>query len=233
MTDMAVPTSDSIPMNHLSTPTYMRVTDLLRKDILAGRWAPGARLKIAELSQAYGVSQMPVREALQQLQGEGLLDLQPNRGASIRTIDERMIINIYDLRAAIESMLVARAANSIAEAQVIQLYAIEARFEEASNRSDTEAAMKANKSFHHLVNSIADNPEALETLEKYSDLISGLRRRYGFRPGRSTQMVQEHRQLLTALSAHNAEAACRITIEHCLHAKEDLVALLRGEGLAQ
>jgi len=233
MPKLATPDSLDLPINDLSTPTYMRVSDLLRKDILAGRWPPGARLKIADLSQAYGVSQMPIREALQQLQGEGLLDIQPNRGASIRTVDERLIINIYDLRGAIESMLVTRAANSITEEQVIQLYAIEARFEHANAQSDTEAALRANKSFHHLVNAIADNPEALEILEKYSDLVSGLRRRFGFRPGRANQMMQEHRQLLSALSTHNAETACQITMEHCRHAKEDLIALLRGEGPEQ
>ena len=90
----------------LATPTYARVCELLRKDILSGQFPPGARLKIAELSQAYGVSQMPIREALQQLQGEGLLDILPNRGASVRTVDARMVRNIYDLRGAIESMLV-------------------------------------------------------------------------------------------------------------------------------
>lgn len=216
----------------LSTPTYKRVTDLLRGDILSGRFSPGARLKIADLSRAYGVSQMPVREALQQLQGENLVDILPNRGASVRTVDERVMINIYDLRCAIESMLVGRTAAIIDGAQIVQLYALEERFEDAISSNDAEETMKANKAFHHALNSIADNPEALAILEKYSDLINGLRRVYGFRPGRGSQMLSEHRELLAALAAHNSDEASRITLEHVRHAKDDLVALLQDKATA-
>lgn len=217
----------------LAMPTYARVGDRLRKDILSGTFPPGARLKIADLSQAYGVSQMPIREALQQLQGEGLLEILPNRGASVRQIDERMVINIYDLRGAIESMLVVRCAATISEAQVVQLYEIEARYENAVALHDPEESMHANRALHQLINAIADNPEAQQTVEKYTDLLSGLRWRYGFRAGRSAQTITEHRELLRALAAHNAVEASQITLEHCRHAKEDLLALLRGEGPAE
>lgn len=217
----------------LATPTYTRVGDRLRKEILSGKFPPGTRLKIIDLSQAYGVSQMPVREALQQLQGEGLLEILPNRGASVRRVDERMVVNIYDLRAAIESMLVVRSAATISDAQVVQLYEIEARYENAVALRDPEESMQANRALHQLINSIADNPEAQQTTEKYTDLLSSLRWRYGFRAGRSAQTITEHRELLRALGAHNAVEASQITLEHCRHAKEDLLAMLRGEGPAE
>lgn len=217
----------------LATPTYARVGDRLRKDILSGKFPPGARLKIADLSKAYGVSQMPIREALQQLQGEGLLEILPNRGASVRQIDEHMVINIYDLRGAIESMLVARCAAIITDDQLVQLYEIEARYESAVALHDPEESMEANRALHQLINSVGDNPEAQQTVEKYSDLLSGLRWRYGFRAGRSAQTITEHRELLRALAAHDVVTASQITMEHCRHAKEDLLALLRGEGPAE
>ncbi|MBL8228105.1 MAG: GntR family transcriptional regulator, partial [Bryobacterales bacterium] len=69
----------------LGDPVYLRVRERLRADILSGRFGPGERIKIAELSKRYGVSQMPVREALQMLQGEGLITIAPNKGASVRT----------------------------------------------------------------------------------------------------------------------------------------------------
>src|SRR3712207_3392027 len=68
----------------IADPIYVRVREQLRTDILQGVFAPGERIKIAELSKRYGVSQMPVREALQMLQGEGLVTIAPNKGASIR-----------------------------------------------------------------------------------------------------------------------------------------------------
>ena len=81
---------------------YSRLRDLIRLDIVAGRLRPGARLKIAELAARYDTSAIPVREALQQLQGEGIVTFIANRGASVRTIDENFIRNIHEICALIE-----------------------------------------------------------------------------------------------------------------------------------
>src|SRR4051812_2768522 len=71
---------------------YVRVANRLRPDIIPGPWRPDARLKIRELAAHYGVSPAPIRESLQQLQGEGLVVMEPNRGARVRPITEQLII---------------------------------------------------------------------------------------------------------------------------------------------
>jgi len=78
-----------------------RVPDIqqrIRDDILAGELAFGTRITTAELAQRYGVSQMPIREALRELRGEGLVTMEPNRGARVRAIDPDFVGNIFDIR---------------------------------------------------------------------------------------------------------------------------------------
>ena len=85
-----------------------RVTNDLRRDIVAGAIAPGAWLKTDELAARYAVSANPVREALWRLQGEGFVVANPNQGARVRTVDDDFIRNIFEIREAIEPIFVRR-----------------------------------------------------------------------------------------------------------------------------
>jgi DNA-binding GntR family transcriptional regulator len=185
------------------------------------------------LSKRYNVSQMPVREALQMLQGEGLVTIAPNRGASVRAVDERFIRNMYDIRGALEVLLVRKCVRNISESEVFQLHSIEGHYEEAARASDLSGCLRFNKQFHHVIYTCADNPEALEMLERHWGLIDSLRGRYGFGPGRLVEIINEHRQLLRALDQRDEASAAKIAMEHCEHAKEDLLKQSRaaaGEG---
>lgn len=208
-------------------PVYLRVREKIRADILSGRFRPGARIKIADLARRYGVSQMPVREALQMLQGEGLVTIAPNRGASVRTVDERFIGNMYDIRGAIEVMLVRRCVEKISDSELFHLHSIEGRYEEAARGGDVAGCLRYNKQFHHVIYACADNPEALEMLESHWGLIESLRGYYGFGGNRLERIIIEHRQLLKALGDHDRSLAERAAAEHCQHAKEDLIGQTR------
>ncbi|MEN6534726.1 MAG: GntR family transcriptional regulator [Bryobacteraceae bacterium] len=218
----------AIEPENLAEPAYSRVCERLRQDILSGVFGPGQRLKIAALSEHYGLSQMPVREALQKLQGEGLIVIAPNRGASVRTVDERFIRNIYDLRAAVEVMLVRRCIDHLKGDDTFPLYAIQSRFEDAAAAGDIETALGMNKNLHRAIYRIADNPEALETVERYWDLLGGLRKRYGFGLSRVEAITAEHRQLLRAIDARDRAQAESVTWEHAMRAQQDLLSQWRA-----
>ena len=212
----------------LSDTTYARVREKLREDILAGVFEPGMRIRIADLSKRYNVSQMPIREALQQLQGEGLLIIQPNKGASVRSVDEQFINNIYDIRGALEAMLVRRAVASITEAEIKNIEAIQAEYEAAQQNLDVKKLLNYNQRFHHAINMLAKNPEALEMLERSWGLIDFLRHRYSFGTHRLNAITADHRQLLKALKRRDAEAAEACIKKHCEAAKQDLLQQMRG-----
>jgi len=207
----------------IADPVYSRVRERIRQDIFSGYFAPGARIPTAALGARYGVSQMPIREALQQLQGEGLVTIAPNRGASVRRVDARFISNIYDIRAALEAMMVSRAVETIGDDGMFALYAAERRFEEAASRGDTGAAVAANLEFHDAVFPLADNPEAVDVIARHAELLQSLRRRFGYGPHRMAAIIAEHRQLLRAFEQRDAAAAALVVKTHCEHAKRDLV----------
>jgi DNA-binding GntR family transcriptional regulator len=208
----------------IGDPVYARVRERIRADILSGYFKPGVRIKTATLGARYGVSQMPIREALQRLQGEGLVTLAPNRGASVRAVDAQFIGNIYDIRVALETMLVKRAIRFLTDADMFALYSAEGRFEEAVEKQDVERTLDANHDLHTTMYRLARNTEATDVLARHSELIRSLRRRYGYSQSRLVELIAEHRQLLRALEQRDAEAAARASEQHIEHARADLLA---------
>ena len=100
MPDQEIEAADAV-----NATTATRVAAELRRRILHGQLEPGSRLKLEELASQLDVSHMPVREALRELEGEGLLELYPHRGAVIKGVDAPFVRNLYDVRGAIEGMV--------------------------------------------------------------------------------------------------------------------------------
>ena len=211
----------------LGDPAYTRVCRRLRQEILAGVFDWGARLKISDLAKRYSISQMPVREALQQLQGEGLVTIEPNKGARVRKVDERFVGNMYDIRGAIDAMLIRLATPHVTEADLRALDIILGTHDEAERRGDLAASLEYNKQFHRVIHQSAGNRDAMEIIERYWDLIDALRRQYGFSPGYMVKVIDGHRQLLETLRQGDADAAERLAKQHCERSKGDLIEQMR------
>lgn len=211
----------------IGATTAMRVAEDLRRRILAGELEPGQRIKIDEVAEACGVSHMPVRDALRQLEGEGVLVAFPHRGAIVKGVDARFVRDFYDLRAAVEGMLAERCAAAIDAPGLADLAAAVDRFEAEAERG-AEAAVAANRDLHDRVNAVADNREALVVLDRGRVLGDALRVRYGYGEGRVDAIVREHRSLLRAIAKHDVERAGDIARAHCRRARDDLLAKLAG-----
>src|SRR5690606_30584933 len=118
------------------TPAPHRVSDQLRQAIVSGEFLDGERLVVEDLARRYKTSTMPVRQALQQLESEGLVVATQNRGARVRTVDQTLAENLYDLRRAVLSLLVERCTERITDEQYDELAALEASTEKASSAED-------------------------------------------------------------------------------------------------
>jgi DNA-binding GntR family transcriptional regulator len=211
-----------------SGPAYAWVCQQLRQDILAGVFPWGGRLKIVELVHRYGVSQMPIRESLQKLQGEGLITIQPNCGASVRRVDEKFIADIYDLRGAIDVLLIRRAVAHASEDDLRAMEIILQTHEQAERRGEFAASLEYNKQFHRVIYRMADNPDATEAIERYWDLIDALRRKHGFSPGFMSRVIAGHRSVLEAIARRDADCAVRLSMESCERSKNDLIERMRA-----
>jgi DNA-binding GntR family transcriptional regulator len=201
------------------------VRDLLRDAIVSGELLEGSRLKIVDLARRYGLSQMPIREALQQLQGEELVVIAPNRGASVRVLDETFISNIFGIREALESYLARLAAERATDADLARLRAAQSRYEMATQAQDMAVLPELNRAFHAVLNTIAGNAEAVALLQRHGDLLNALRARFGYSVRRRVAIRREHRELIAAIAEHRADAAAAIAAVHARGALLDLLAL--------
>ena len=118
-----------------------RVRDLLEEAILEGDLKPGERLRAEALAQRFGTSRTPVREALLQLEAQGLVDVEPNRGAVVRSFDRDDLFDLYQLRALLEPRAAALATPRVSEQDIEALDAL----------CEAEDHMAANEAFHRII----------------------------------------------------------------------------------
>jgi DNA-binding GntR family transcriptional regulator len=211
-------------------PTNVRASDRLRADILAGAFGFGTRLKIEELARRYETSHMPIREALRSLHGEGLVVIEPNRGAKVRSVDIGFVRNMFDLRSAIEAMLTRRAAERISAGELAQLETIEAGLEDCAARGDVAGVLAANRDFHSLLYGASAHREAVEIASRHWALVAALWSMHGYDATRFPGVISDHRQILAAIAARDAESAYAIAAAHAAKAKHDLIRKMTAAG---
>jgi DNA-binding GntR family transcriptional regulator len=208
------------------------VRDRIRDDIIAGAFSFGSRLTLDGLAVRYAVGHMPVREALRELQGEGLVELAPNRSARVRAVDIEFVRDIFDLRIVIEAMLARRAVERIDARGIDKLLALQDAFEARAAQRDYAALLTINRDFHRAINDAASNPEAAGVLDRHWGLIAALWNRYGYGEHRPAGVITDHRQLIAALSARDVEVASCLAMAHAAKAKQELIARMLAQDHA-
>ncbi len=196
----------------------------IRDDIVKGTFDPEARLTIDMLATRYGSSHMPIREALRELAGEGLVRFEPRRGARTLPIDRSFIDNLLTMRAELEPLLARQAAARMDREGLAALEALQGAFEAAVGRRDDSAAIDMNGRFHSTINQIADNPEACAIVDRHWLLLGRLWAHYGYASNRFPGVISDHRGLLQAFAHGAADDAAAVMKAHVIKAKYQLLA---------
>jgi DNA-binding GntR family transcriptional regulator len=197
---------------------------LIREDIVSGVLRFGERLTIDALATRYGVSHMPVREALHKLQGEGLIQIEPNRGARVCVIDSHFVENLFETHTALGVMMARRAAARWTSRDSEALRVIQDRLEQHIEDGDYASVVAENHNFHQTINRCASNNAAAPIIDKDWILLSALWKHYGYGQHRFAGVANDHRHLINALAAHDQEAAAMIMGAHSTKAKLELLA---------
>ena len=195
----------------------------LRNDIVSGELPFGSRLIIEDLATRYGVSHMPIREALRILHGEGLVVIEPNRGARVRPLYRGFIEDVFDVRCAIETMLARRAAERRQPEQLDDLRRAAARLEALVAAGDYAAVPLANREFHRVINDAAGNPGALPIVDSHWLLLAALLKRYGYGDDRFQRVIEEHQHLIQAIERRDGHSAATLMGAHIEKAKNNLL----------
>lgn len=210
------------------SPLTKLVVDSIRDRILAGEYAPGERLVEAHLSTELGVSRMPVREALRVLAAEGIVAIEPRRGATVATYSPEQIQEFVEVRATLEALNAKLAARRHDPEQIRKLEQILAAGSKVTEKTDLAQLQKDNDDFHEALSKVAAN----STLR---DMVRSLRERTAviFAPHsrkRAKQNWEEHAAILRAVVAGDAELAALLAARHVYSASEP-VAQQQASGV--
>lgn len=205
------------------TLRYFEALNSIRADILNGAFPAGARLKIAELSRRYQTSHMPVREALRLLNGEGLVDIEPNKGVRVRRYDQAFLENLFDTRIVIEEMQARRAATRRTPAQLRAIGEARLAFEAGAASESTSGLLHLNQQFHSAISEAAGNSEANEIELRHGRLLLLLWNSFGYPRSRLSVVIDDHRRIEATIRDGDADGAAILAAAHTYKAKCDMM----------
>ena len=206
-----------------------RTYDELRSAILAGDLVPGERLRTAALAERFGTSRTPVREALVLLEADGLVDLEPHRGAVVRAFPADELLDLYDVRALLESRAAALAAERVLPAQLERLGEL-CTLAEAQTGAEPvaiERQMGWNEEFHRLVVDAAASPRLHAAMRAVAGIPRGFRAAFWTDDRQRAVSLTCHREIHAALASGSAERAETAMRLHVLSAKDFLIEVMR------
>lgn len=203
----------------------------LRRRILSGSVAAGEALRQDALAKEFGISRIPIREAFHQLAAEGLVTLHPHRGAVVTALSALDIAELFDLRAMLEPDLIRRAVPRLDENDFARAETILAEYTAAIARGDLEAYGELNREYHlSLYRASGRN----QTLELVRVLLANTDRytrvQLAMSDGATTRAKREHAALLELCRAGDAEGAARLTLDHVMAVRHDLLQLLQPDA---
>lgn len=177
-----------------------KVIEKLREDIINNRFETGSRITIKEISERYGVSPMPVREAFRTLEGEHFLEINPYKGATVLRIDEQFVRDVYGILRALECLLYETAFDEIDEKVIQKLRCINEQIRVIAELPNGAAEyVDLNSKFHDTIMEHSKNQKALEMYTHYHEIISTIRKKYTPVPERIRIGVEQHEKLIEAL----------------------------------
>lgn len=206
--------------------------DALRDLIFAGVLAPGTTHLEGDLAERLGVSRTPVREALLVLEAQGLVAVKPRRGAEILALSAQEMDDVYEVLTELETCAAARAARLVAEGAVSKedlrpLAMSIADMEAALAEEDRRSWSRADEAFHAGLVSLAGNARLAAAVALSADQVRRARAQTLRERPLPTASVADHRAVLEALAAGDAETAAKLHRAHRTGARSLLVGLLK------
>lgn len=204
------------------------VREELEQAILTGAYGDGARLDEISLSARFAVSRTPIREALQMLAASGLVELVARRGAFVRHPGFVELVEMFEVMAELESLCGRLAARRLTDAALSHLKEAERSCISALKSGDTDAYYRANEAFHHLLYEASGNSFLIGEAKRLHRRLQPFRRLQLRVRGRMRQSMDEHRNILDALEAGDAETAGRVLRDHVAIQGEKFHDLMAG-----
>ncbi|EGL83117.1 transcriptional regulator, GntR family [Caldalkalibacillus thermarum TA2.A1] len=174
--------------------------EVIRSRILNGTYGPGQRIVIDQIAKEVGSSSIPVREAIRQLEADGLIEYKPNSGAVVSTINEQEYLDTLSVLAVMEGYATRISAERIGDQVLNELEELNQQMQKALEEFDFEQFGRLNRAFHEVIYQQCPNQFLLDTIRRAWQRLDSVRRS-GFTlvPHRAKHSIEEHAQLISLI----------------------------------
>ncbi len=200
-----------------------RIASALRTEILHGDLAPGSKLAQVGLAGRFGVSRIPVRDALQILAGEGLIQPLANATAAVTSMSVQELQELYDLREAIEPMTTRIALPNVGRADILFM---RKQLGVMAHSTDARAWLAANTEFHAAVYRRANRPRTIELIEQLRHQTDRYIYLHLEGIGQTEYLETEHEAIFAAVERGDGPLTARLTREHLASAHDHILTYL-------
>ncbi|MCM2678870.1 GntR family transcriptional regulator [Echinimonas agarilytica] len=216
-------------MNQLKIPKTRTefVIAHLRERILSGELPAGAALRQAALADYMGVSRIPIREALLQLEAEGLVEFEPHKGATVASMTQSQVDELFELRALIECDLLKRAIPFMTQDDILAAEQHLDVMEQSWHKDDAIAIWSdMNMEFHNRLYRAANRPDTMEMVRSLNHQSGRYVRMNLLLTGAKPRSESEHRQLVTLCKEGQSTEACALLKRHILDSATEIKKLI-------
>ena len=203
----------------------------LKRQILVGEIAPGTRMMEVELAEDMGVSRTPVREAIRKLEKEGLVTIEPRRGAYASDISIKDMVDVLEVRQMLEGMAASMAAQKVTEEEKLDFVEANSAYKNAVKKGNIEEIIRYDELFHQLIVSYSGNKTLNQLLSQVQELALRFRYIYYDDFSRYENMPVEHEEIEEAIISGDTQKAKVVAEEHVERLKKFVID--EGKNLFQ
>ncbi len=202
-----------------------QVYQYLRSEIVEGRLAPGERISPEELAERLKISKMPIKEAIERLSGDGLLDVQSRRGTFVTRLDPTELAETFEVRCALEVLAGKLAVRHITKADTEHLRQLIGAMDQSTAKTDVHVHLEQNAQFHELIVMRSGNRKLLAIYHRLRTPIhvAGIHSRTDDWVDRVSREQKEHRAIVRALEQRDPAAVEQAITSHIMRASDSLV----------
>lgn len=205
-----------------------RIASILREAILLGKIKPGQKLVEIELCEQLGVSRTPLREAIRNLEVEGLVESIPNKGSRVRTMTIKDIKNIYELRIELEALATKKSVPFLTDNDLDNLSHLQEKIKIASEKRAWGEVDHLNKEFHSTLMSKGGNDQLINIIDQLYKISVIISISTFSIPGRINEVIEEHDKILDACLKKESELTGELMKKHLENARDKILNYVKN-----
>ncbi|MCX7712010.1 MAG: GntR family transcriptional regulator [Clostridia bacterium] len=203
------------------------IFNTLREAIIVGELKPGERLMEVQLAEKMGVSRTPVREAIRMLELEGLVNMLPRKGAHVAELSVKDIMDVLEVRASLDGLATALAANRITEEEIKSLKHVQNQFANYVEKENLQGSIKKDVEFHEIIYRSSRNDKLIQIVNNLREQVQRFRVIYLKDYVSPKELIKEHAEIVDAITSKNASSALAAAEKHIRNQENAIIKSLK------